>query len=93
MIQQSQIMTTYSLMRQQKNKNYSIPTISTPNHNSQRIATTSSSIFNLHPPTILPMVGKLYMCFLKEVKTYQAARYIKSSIMTKLIDFVLSTYL
>ena len=30
------------------------------------------------------------MCFLKEGKTYQAARCIKSSIMTKVIDYVLS---
>ena len=41
-----------------KKQNYSIPTISTHNHHSQRIATTSSSILNLHTSTILPPVGK-----------------------------------
>ena len=39
-------------------KKYSIQTISTPNHHSQRIATTSSSIINLNTPMILPLVGK-----------------------------------
>ena len=39
-------------------KNYSIPTISTPDHHSQRIDTTSLSILNLHTPMILPPVGK-----------------------------------
>ena len=48
-----------------KKQNYGIPTISTSNHNSQRIATTLSSILNLHTPTILPLFGKEYMCFLK----------------------------
>ena len=54
MMQESQIMTTYSLLRQQKQ--ISIPTISAPNHHTQRIATTSSSILNLNTPTILPTV-------------------------------------
>ena len=57
--------------------NYSIPTISTPNHHTQRIANTSSSILNLNTPTILPPVGKEYMCFQKDGKTAQAARCIK----------------
>ena len=73
-----------------KKQNYSIPTISTPNHHSQRIASTSSSRLNLNTPTILPPVGKEYMCFQKDGKTAQAARCIKSRIMTKLIDSVLS---
>ena len=38
--------------------NYSIPTISTPNHRSQYIATTSSSILHFNTSTILPPVGK-----------------------------------
>ena len=41
-----------------KKLNYSIPTISTPNHHSQRIATTSSSRLNFNTPTILLLVGK-----------------------------------
>ena len=73
-----------------KTQNYSIPTISTPNHHSQRIATISSSRLNLHTPTILPPVGKSYICFMKEGKSDQAARCIKSRIMIKVIDFFLS---
>ena len=69
---------------------YSIPIISTPNHRSQRIASTSSSIINLHTPMILTPVGKEYMCFMKEGKTDQAARCIKSRKMTKVIEYVLS---
>ena len=75
-------------MRQKKI--YSIPTISTPTHYSQRIATTSSSILNFNTPTILPQVGKEYMCFMKGCKSDKAARCIKSRIMTKVIDSVLS---
>ena len=41
-------------------------------------------------PKILPLVGKEYMCFLKEIKSDQATRCIKSRIMTKVIDSVLS---
>ena len=52
-----------------KKQNYSIPTISTPNHHSQRIASTSSSRLNLNTPTILTPVGKEYMCFMKEGKS------------------------
>ena len=69
-----------------KKQNYSIPTISTPDHHSQLIATTYLSILNLHNPKILPSVRKEYMCFLKEGKTDQAARCIKSRIMTTAID-------
>ena len=39
-------------------KDHSIPTISTHNHHSQHIATTSSSRINLNKPTKLPPVGK-----------------------------------
>ena len=71
-------------------KNYIIPIISTPNHHTQRISTTSSSILNLNMPTILPPVGKKYLSFLKEDKTDQTGRCIKKSIITKFIDYVLS---
>ena len=57
MIQPSQTMTKYSLVRQQK-QTFIIPTIPTPNHRTKRIATTSSSILNLNIPAILPTVGK-----------------------------------
>ena len=71
-------------------KKINISTISTPNHYPQRIASTSSSIFTSNTPTILPQVGKEYVCFMKEGKSDQAARSIKSSIRTKVIDSVLS---
>ena len=48
---------------------YSIPKITTPNNHSQKIATTSSSRFKFNTPTILPPVGKEYMCFQKDGKT------------------------
>ena len=88
MMQPSQTMTRYSPVRQQK-INYSIQTISTPNHHSQRISSTSSSILNFNTPTILPPVGKEYMCFQKDGKTAQALRCIKSRIMTKVIYSVI----
>ena len=72
-----------------RKQNYIIPNISTPNHHTQRISNKSSSILNLNTPTILPPVGKQYMCFMKEVKTAQAARCIKFSITTKVIDYFL----
>ena len=56
----------------------------------QRIATIPSSILTLNAPTILPLVGKEYMCFQKDGKTSQAARCINSSIITKVIDYVIS---
>ena len=88
MMQASQIMTTYSLVRHQGGK-YSIPTISTPNHHTQRIATTFSSILNLNTPTILSPIGKEYIYFQKDGKTAQAARCIKSSIITQVVDYIL----
>ena len=89
MMQASQIMMTYSLVRHQE-KNYSIPTISTLNSYTQRIVITSSSILNLYTPTILSPVGKEFMFFLKEGRTDQAARFIKSIIITKVVDSILS---
>ena len=47
-------------------------------------------MLNLHITTRLPPVGKEYMCFQNDCKTAQAYRCIKSRIMTKLIDYVLS---
>ena len=47
-------------------------------------------MINLHTTTVLPPVGKEYTCFQKDGKTAQAARCIKSRIMTKVIDSVLS---
>ena len=41
-----------------RKQSYSILTISTPNHHTQRISTMSSSISNLNTPTILTSVAK-----------------------------------
>ena len=89
MMQTSPIMTTYSLVRQQEKNNYRILTTSTPNDHTQLCDVTSSSILNLHTPTMLTTVGKEYMCFQKDDKTAQAASCIKSRIMTKVIDYIL----
>ena len=59
-------------------------------HHSQRIATTYSSILNLNTSTILPPVGKEYMCFMKEDKSDQADRCNKSRIINKVIDSIIS---
>ena len=88
MMQPSQTMTTYSLVRHQKQ--FNITTISTPNHHSQRISSSASSTLTSNTPTILPPVGKEYMVFLKQGKCNQAARCIKSRIITKVIEYVLS---
>ena len=53
------------------------------------MATTFASMLNLHKTTILPPVGKEYMVFKNYGKTAQAARCIKSGIITKVIDYVL----
>ena len=81
MMKLSQTIMTYSLVRQNKNR-IIITTISTPNHHSQRIYSTSSITLTSNTPTILPPVGKEYMCFLKEGKSDQAISCIKSRTMT-----------
>ena len=90
MMQLSQTMTTYSIVRHKQEIN--ISTISTPNNHSQCISSTFSITFTSNTPTILPPVGEEYMFFMKEDKSDQAARCIKSSIVTKLIDSVISVY-
>ena len=44
--------------------------------------------FNLHTTAKLPPVGKEYMCFQIGGKSSQAAKCVKSRIMTKVIDCV-----
>ena len=48
---------TYSPVRLRE-KNYSIPITSNPNHHAQRICDTSVSLLNLNTRTNLPPVGK-----------------------------------
>ena len=81
-------MTTYILVRHQE-KHYSIPTTSTQNNHARRIAFTSANMLNLQKTTILPPVGKEYICFQKDGKTAQAARCINSRIMTKVVYYVI----
>ena len=83
MMQPSQTITTYSLVRH-------ISTISTTNHHLQRVAYKSLSRLTSNTPTVLPPFGKEYMCFMKEGKSDQAAKCIKSRIMNKVIYYVLS---
>ena len=78
-MQPSQTMTTYSLVRYKKNK------ILTYQPFQHIIIIHNVSI------TILPPVGKEYMCFMKGGKSDQTAECIKSRITTKVIDSVLST--
>ena len=47
-------------------------------------------MLNLQKTTILPPVGKEYMCFHNDGKSAQSARCIKSRIITKVIDYFLS---
>ena len=82
-------MTKYSTLKD-KEKNYSIPTTSTPNHHAQRIPSTPASLLNLQPTTKLPPVVKEYMCFQNDCTTSQTAKCIKSRKMNSLIDSVLS---
>ena len=81
-------MTTYSLLKHKEN-NYDISTTSAPNHHSQRISATSVNLLNLHTTTKLHPVGKEYMCFQKNGKTAQAAKCIKSRMITKVVYYVL----
>ena len=74
----------------ERKQNDIIPITSTPNHHVQRIATTSAIMLNLHTITRLPPVGKEYTCFKNDGKTAQDDGCIKSRIMTKVIDYVLS---
>ena len=49
----------------------------------------SVSLLNLNTPKTVPPVGKEYMCFHIDGKSYQAAKCVKSSIITKVIDCVI----
>ena len=71
-------------------KQINISIISSPNHHLQRIYSISSSTCSSNTTKILPLVGKEYMCFITEGKSDQAARCIKSRIMTKATDSFLS---
>ena len=82
-------MTTYSTVKHQE-KNSSIPNTSTPNHHVQLIGTKSVRYFNLNTTAKLPPAVKDYVCFKIDGKSAQVAKCVKSRIMTKVIDCVIS---
>ena len=82
-------MTAYSLVKHQE-KTCIIPTTSNPKHHAQHICDMPVCFFNLHTTMKLPPVGKEYMCFHIYDKSAQAAKCVKSSIIHKVVDYVLS---
>ena len=52
----------------------------------------SISYAKLHTTTKLPPASKEYLCFWINGKSYQAAKCVKSRILTKFIDSILSIY-
>ena len=73
----------------QRKQNYSIPTTSTPNNHAQHISAMSVSLLSLHTTAKLTQVGKEYMCFQNDGKTAQADKCVKSTIITKVIYYIL----
>ena len=71
-----------------RKRNYSITTTSTLNHHSQRFGAMEVLSFNLNTTTKLPPVGNEYTCFQIDVTSVQAAKCVKSKIMTYVIDYV-----
>ena len=67
-------MTTYSPIKHKEKLNYSIPTYSTTNHHAERIGAMSVHLFNFH----------------NDGQYSQAIKCVKSRIITKVIDCVLS---
>ena len=47
------------------------------------------SLLNLQTTTKLYSVGKEYTCFQNDGKTAQVAKYVRSRIMTRVIDYIL----
>ena len=84
-------MTTYIPVKHQE-KNYSILTTSAPKHHAQHISAMPVSSFNLHTTAKSKPVGKEYMYFQIDGKSAQTAKCVKSMIMTRVIDCVLSIY-
>ena len=73
-----------------RKQNYSITATSTPKNHVQRIIVMPVCSFNLRTTLKLTLVGKEYMCFQIDGKSAQSSKCIKSRIMTKVIDYVIS---
>ena len=73
-----------------KERNYRIPTTSTPKHHFQRIRSMPVRSFNLHTTVKLPLVGVKNMCFHIDCRSSQTAKCVKYRIMTKVIYYILS---
>ena len=71
-------------------QNYSVQATSAPNHLTPLNATLTIPYIKLHTTTKSPPVGKEYLCFQVNGKYSLAARCVKSRIMAKVIDSILS---
>ena len=83
-------MTTQAYLRNTGKKYYSITTNSTTKHYACCISAMPVRSCNLHTTVNLPLVSKEYMYFQIDGKSTQAAKCVKSKIMTKVIDYVIS---
>ena len=72
------------------NENYSVQATSTNNHLTLLDATLRIAPVELCTTTKLPPTGKEYLCFQINIKSYHAAQCVKSRILNKAIDYILS---
>ena len=70
--------------------NYSVQATSTPNHLTPLYATLTIPSVKLHTRTKLPPASKEYICFRINGKSFQAAKCVKTRIMTKIDNYILS---
>ena len=71
-------------------KNCSVQDTSTPTYLTPLNATLYIAYVKLHTTTKLPPAGKEYLCFQINGKSSQAAKCVKSKIITKFINSILS---
>ena len=73
-----------------RKQNISVQTTSTPLRLKQLITTLPLALVELPKTTQLPPVGKEYLCFQVDNKSPHAAQCVKSRILNKAIDSILS---
>ena len=71
-------------------QNYSVQDTSTTTHLTSLNTTLTISYVNLHATTKLPPARKEYFCFLIDYKSSHAVQCVKSRIVNKAIDYILS---
>ena len=71
-------------------QNYSVQATFTPTHLTPLNATLTIPSVNLHTTTKLPPAGKEHLCFQINGKRSQTSKCVKSRIMTKVINYILS---